>query len=182
MAHGGHKTPPQHTHSPIVTRSHSDDNVTSQIATTLNENPQIIVEPITPNPPGSDVQEIVRQSLLRTHGTLDHIKQPGQPLNQPLDLFDIREQLEGTSLVLNPIYLDHILTPVVEGSGIPPSPPPSSPSSSGEESSNEGSSSSQTPTPPTPMENTNNPTKPWLNQDVVAILGPQHPLPKHLEK
>jgi hypothetical protein len=32
------------------------------------------------------------------------------------------------------------------------------------------------------MENQNNPTRPWLDQDVVAIPRPQHPLPKHLEK
>jgi hypothetical protein len=103
-------------------------------------------------------------------------------LNQPLDFSDIREQLEGTGLTLNPIDPDHILTPTAGGSGIPPSPPPSSPSSSGEESSDEGSSSSQPSTPPTPMENPNNPTRPWLDQDVVAIPGPQHPLPKHPEK
>jgi hypothetical protein len=32
------------------------------------------------------------------------------------------------------------------------------------------------------MANQNNPTRPWLDQDVVAVPGPQHPLPKHLEK
>jgi hypothetical protein len=32
------------------------------------------------------------------------------------------------------------------------------------------------------MENQNNPTRPWLHQDVVAIPGPQHPFPKHPEK
>jgi hypothetical protein len=32
------------------------------------------------------------------------------------------------------------------------------------------------------MENQNNSTKPWLDQDVVAIPGPQHPFPKHPEK
>ena len=56
MAHGGRKTPPPHIRFPIVTRSCSDDNVTSQTTTTSNENPQITVELVTPNPPGSEVQ------------------------------------------------------------------------------------------------------------------------------
>jgi hypothetical protein len=137
---------------------------------------------VTPNPPGSDVLEIVHQSLLRTHSALAHIRQPGWRLNQPLDFSDIREKLEGTGLLLNPMDLDHIPTPVGGGSGIPPSPPPSSTSSSGEESSDEDSSSSQPSTPPTPMENPNNPTRTWLDQDVVAIPEPQHPLPKHPDK
>jgi hypothetical protein len=182
MAQGGRKTPPPPTHSPIVTRSRSDDNIVPQTATTSNDNPWITIELVTPNPPGADVQEIVRQSLIRTNNALARIKQPGRPLNQPLDFSDIREQLEGIDLTLNPTYLNHILTPAAGGSGIPPSPPPSSPSSSGEESSDEGSSSSQPSTPPTPMENPNNLTRPWLDQDVVAIPGPQHPLPKHPEK
>jgi hypothetical protein len=32
------------------------------------------------------------------------------------------------------------------------------------------------------MENQNNPTIPWLDQDVVDVPRPQHPLPKHPEK
>jgi hypothetical protein len=32
------------------------------------------------------------------------------------------------------------------------------------------------------MENQNNTTRPWLDQDVVVVPGPQHPLPKHPEK
>ena len=32
------------------------------------------------------------------------------------------------------------------------------------------------------MSNQNNPSRPWLDQDVVAVPGPQHPLPKHPEK
>ena len=110
------------------------------------------------------------------------IRQLGRPLNEPLDFSNIREQLEGTGLTLNPIDPNHILTPIAGGSGIPPSPPPSSPSSLREELSDEGSSLSQPSTPPTPMENPNNPATPWLYQDVVAILGPHHPLPKHPEK
>jgi hypothetical protein len=121
---------------------------------------------------------------------LARIRQPGRPLNQPLDFSDIREQLEGTGLLSNPLgdnTTDPTETPTLgaRGSGIPPSPPGSSPSSSGGESSDEGSSSSessQPSTPPTPMENQNNPARPWLDQDVVAVLGPQHPLPKHPEK
>jgi hypothetical protein len=74
---------------------------------------------------------------------------------------------------------DRILTPAAKGSGIPPLPPPSSPSSMGEESSDESSYLSQLSTPPMPMENTNNPARPWLDQDVVAIPGPQHHFPKH---
>jgi hypothetical protein len=32
------------------------------------------------------------------------------------------------------------------------------------------------------MESQNNPTRPWLDQYVMAVLGPQHPFPKHPEK
>jgi hypothetical protein len=32
------------------------------------------------------------------------------------------------------------------------------------------------------MANQNNPARPWLDQDVVDVPGPQHPLPKHSEK
>jgi hypothetical protein len=121
---------------------------------------------------------------------LARIRQPSRPLNQPLDFSDIREKLEGTGLRLDPLGdnttdPDHTPTLAAGGSGIPPSPPHSSPSSSGGESSDEGSSSSepsQPSTPPTPMENQNNPARPWLDQDVVVVPGPQHPLPKHPEK
>jgi hypothetical protein len=121
---------------------------------------------------------------------LAHIRQPGRPLNKPLDLSNIREQLEGIDMLLNPLgdnTTDLSQTPTlgVGGSRIPPSPSHSYPSSSGGESSDEGSSSfetSQPSTPPTPMVNQNNPTRTWLDQDVVVVPGPQHPLPKHLEK
>ena len=78
---------------------------------------------------------------------------------------------------------DSNTNPAAGGSGIPPSPPPSYPSSSGRDSSSdEGNPPSQPSTPNSPMANQNNPTRPWLDQDVVAILGAQHPLPNHLEK
>ena len=32
------------------------------------------------------------------------------------------------------------------------------------------------------MANQNNPARPWLDQDAIAVPGAQHPLPKHLEK
>jgi hypothetical protein len=102
MARGSRKTPPPHTRSPVVTRSHSDNNVTLETTTTSNDNPEFPVEPVTPAPQGADVQEIVRQSLIRTHSALARIRQPGRPLNQPLDFSDIREQLEGTGLLSNP--------------------------------------------------------------------------------
>ena len=140
MARGARKTPPPPTRSPIVTRSHSNDNIVPQTATTSNDDLRITVEPVTPNPMGGDIQEIVWQSLIRMHSTLAHIRQPNQPLNQPLDLSDTREQLGGTDLTLNPT--DPILTPAAGGFGIPPSPPSSYPSSSREESSDKGSSSS----------------------------------------
>jgi hypothetical protein len=62
------------------------------------------------------------------------IRQPSRPLNQPLDFSDIREQLEGTRLRLDPLGdnttdPDHTPTLVAGGSSIPPSPPHSSPSS-----------------------------------------------------
>jgi hypothetical protein len=109
---------------------------------------------VTPVPQGANVQEIVRQSLIRTHS----------PLNQPLDFSDIREQLQGIGLLQNPLGVNttnptKTLIPGVGGPDIPPSPPDSSPSSSRGEYSDEGSSSSdpsQPLTPPTPMENQNN--------------------------
>jgi hypothetical protein len=82
---------------------------------------------------------------------------------------------------MNPI--DPITNLVVGGSGIPPSPSPSSPSTSeGDSSFDEGNSPSQPSTPITPMENQNNPTRPWLDQDVVDVPGAQHSLPKHPKK
>jgi hypothetical protein len=158
MARGGRKTPPPPTHSPIVTISHSNNNIVPQIATTSNDYLRIIVEPVTPNPTGGDIQEIVRQYLIRTHNPFACLRQPNQPLDQPLDFSDIKEQLGCTNLTLNPI--DPILTPAIGGSGIPRSPPPSFSSYSREESSDEGSSPSQPSTPPTPMANQNNPTRP----------------------
>jgi hypothetical protein len=124
------------------------------------------------------------------HSSLAHIKQPGRPLNQPLDFLDIREQLQRTGLLQNPLgdnTTNLIETPTLGAGGffIPPSPPGSSPSSSGGEYSDEGSSSlepSQPSTPPTPMENQNNPARPWIDQDVMVVPRPQHPLPKHSEK
>jgi hypothetical protein len=180
MARGGCETPPPPNRSPIVTRSHSNDNIPLQTTTTSTEDPRITIEPATPNPTGGDIQEIVRQSLIRTHSALAHLRQSNRPLDQPLDFYDIREQLGGTNLTVNPS--DPILNPDAGGSGIPPSPPPSSPSSSGGDSSDEGNSPSQPSTPTTPMENQNNPARPWLDQDSIAVPGAQHPLPKHLEK
>jgi hypothetical protein len=69
--------------------------------TTSNENLDIPVEPTTPNPQGTDVQEIVRHSLIRKHSALDHIRQPGSSLNQPVDFSDIQEHLEGIGMLLN---------------------------------------------------------------------------------
>jgi hypothetical protein len=136
MARGGCKTPPPHTRSPFVMRSRSDINVTLETTTTSNDNPKIPVEPVILVPQGANVQEIVHESLIRTHSALARIRQPGRPLNQPLDLSDIREQLEGTGLLHNPLS-EHTINPTetpilgAEGSSIPPSPPDSSPSSLG---------------------------------------------------
>jgi hypothetical protein len=140
MARGGRKTPPPPNRSPIVTRSHSNDNIPPQTTITSTDDPQITIEPTTPNPIGGDIQEIVRQSLIRTHSALACLRQPNHPLDQPLDFSDIREQLGGIDLTMNPS--DPILNPAVGGSRLPPSPPPSSPSSSGGDSSDEGSSPS----------------------------------------
>jgi hypothetical protein len=74
MARGGRKTPPPPNRSVIVTRSHSNDKIPPQIATTSNGNPQITVESATPNPTGGDIQEIVRQSLIRTHSALARLR------------------------------------------------------------------------------------------------------------
>ena len=140
MARGGRKTPPPPNHSPIVTRSHSHNNIPLQTATTSTEDLQITVELETPNSIGGDIQEIVRQSLIKTHSALARLRQPNRPWGQPLDFSDIREQLGDTNLTVNPS--DPIINPTAGGSGIPPSPPPSSPSSSGGDSFDEGNSPS----------------------------------------
>jgi hypothetical protein len=149
MARGSRKTPPPPNRSPIVTRSHSNDNIPPQTTTTSTNDPQITVEPSTPNPTGGDIQEIVRQSLIKTHSALARLRQPNRSWGQPLDFSDIREQLGDTNPTVNPS--DPILNPTAGGSGIPPSPPPSSPSSSGGDSSDEGNSLSQPSTPTTPV-------------------------------
>jgi hypothetical protein len=102
--------------------------------------------------------------------------------------------------IINPLYQDQLETGVsqspnietlilgVRGSGLPPSPPnPSPPPSGGESSDKESSSSEDSQTSnnsqtSSQMANQNNHARPWLDQDVVAIPGPQHPLPKHPEK
>ena len=89
MARGGRKTPPPHTRSLVITRSLSDNNVTFETTTTSNDNPEFPIELVTPVPQGDDIQEIVRRSLIRTHNALAHIRQPGSPLNQPLDFLNI---------------------------------------------------------------------------------------------
>jgi hypothetical protein len=181
MARGGCKTPPPPNRSPIVTRSHSFDSIPSQTTTTSIEDPQITVELATPNPTGGDIQEIFRQSLIKSHKAFASLRQPNRPWGQPLDFSEVREQLGDINLTVNPTDLN--TNPTAGGSGIPPSPPPSSPSSSGgDSSSDEGKSTSRPSTPTTPMENQNNPARPWLDQDAVVVPGDQHPLPKHLEK
>jgi hypothetical protein len=56
MARGGHKTPPTPNRSPSrKTRSHSNDNIPPQTTTTSTDDPQITVEPTTPNPIGGDI-------------------------------------------------------------------------------------------------------------------------------
>jgi hypothetical protein len=181
MARGGRKTPPPPNRSPIVTRSRSFDSIPPQTTTTSTEDPQITVEPATPNPTGGDIQEIFRQSLIKSHKAFASLRQPNRPWGQPLDFSEVREQLGDIDLTVNPT--DPNTNPAAGGSGIPPSPPPSSPSSSGgDSSSDEGKPPSQPSTPNSPMENQNNPARPWLDQDVVAVPGAQHPLPKHPEK
>jgi hypothetical protein len=183
MARGSRKTPPPPNRTPIVTRSRSQDNIPPQTTTTSTEDPQITVEPVTPNPTGGDTQEIFRQSLIKSHKSFASLRQPHRPWSQPLDFSEVREQLGDLDPTVNPTDSN----PAAGGSGIPPSPPhsspPSSPSSSGgDSSSDEGNPPSRPPTPTTPMANQNNPARPWLDQDVVVVPGPQHPLPKHPEK
>jgi hypothetical protein len=181
MARGGRKTPPPPNRSPIVTRSRSFDSIPPQTTTTSTEDPQITVEPATPNPTGGDIQEIFRQSLIKSHKAFASLRQPNRPWGQPLDFSEVREQLGDIDLTVNPT--DPNTNPAAGGSGIPPSPPPSSPSSSGgDSSSDEGKPPSQPSTPNSPMANQNNPARPWLDQDAVAVPGAQHPLPKHPEK
>jgi hypothetical protein len=168
-----------------VTRSRSQDNIPPQTVTTSTEDPQITVEPASPNPTGGDIQEIFRKSLIKSHKAFASLRQPHRPWSQPLDFSEVREQLGDIDPTVNP--MDSNTNPAAGGSGIPPSPPPSPPpsspsSSGGDSSSDEGNPPSRPPTPTTPMANQNNPTRPWLDQDVVAVPGPQHPLPKHPEK
>jgi hypothetical protein len=185
MARGGHKTPPPPNRTPIVTRSRSQDNIPPQTATTSIEDPQITVEPTTSHPTGGDTQEIFRQSLIKSHKAFASLRQPHLPWSQPLDFSEVREQLGDLDLTVNPT--DSNTNSAAGGSGIPSSPPhsspPSSPSSSGgDSSSDEGNPPSCPPTPTTPMANQNKPARPWLDQDAIAVPGPQHPLPKHPEK
>jgi hypothetical protein len=185
MERGGRKTPPPPNRTPIVTRSCSQDNIPPQTTTTSTEDPQITVEPTTPNPTGGDIQEIFKKSLIKSHKAFASLRQPHRPWSQPLDFSEVREQLGDIDPTVNPT--DSNTNPAAGVSGIPPSPPPSPPpsspsSSGGDSSSDEGNPPSRPPTPTTPMANQNNPARPWLDQDVVAVLGPQHLLPKHPEK
>jgi hypothetical protein len=189
MARGGHKTPP-HTSTLVVTCIQSDTNVTLEASTTSTGNPDILVEPVTALPQVIYVQEIVRQTLIRTCSALSRIRQPGRQINQSLDFTNLQEQIQGNGLPKNPLggnTTNPTKAPILGagGSNIPPSPSGSSPSSSGGESLDEGSSSLEPyhpSTPPTPMENQNNTTSPWIDQDFVVVLGPQHPLYKNMEK
>ena len=74
MARGSRKTPPPPNRTPIVTRSRSQDNIPPPTATTSTEDPQVTVELATPNPSGGDLQEIVRQSLIKTHSALPSLR------------------------------------------------------------------------------------------------------------
>ena len=74
MAQGGRKTPPPPNRTPIATRIHSQDNIPPQTTTTSTEDPQITVEPATPNPTGGDLQEIIHQSLIKTHSALASLR------------------------------------------------------------------------------------------------------------
>jgi hypothetical protein len=121
MARGGRKTPPPPNRTPIVTRSRSQDNIPPQTATTSTEDPHITVEPATPNPTGGDIQEIFRQSLIKSHKAFASLRQPHRPWSQPLDFSEVRDQLGDIDTTVNPTDSN----PVAGGSGIPPSPPPS---------------------------------------------------------
>jgi hypothetical protein len=138
MARGSCKTP-SHTYTLVITCSPSDTKVTLEIKNTSNDTPDILVESVTPLPQGIDVQEIVRQSVIRTHSALSCIRQPGRQFNQPLDFTNLQEQLEGTGLNENPLdgnTTNPTKSPILGdgGFGIPSSPPGSSPYSLGGES------------------------------------------------
>jgi hypothetical protein len=64
MARGGRKTPPPPNRTPIVTRSHSQDNIPPQTATTSTEDPQITVEPATPHPQAVTLKKFSDNILL----------------------------------------------------------------------------------------------------------------------
>jgi hypothetical protein len=121
------------------------------------------------------------------------LRQFGEQLHRPIDFSNQQEDTlaNGTpnyalrDILTNP---SGVLILGVGGFGIPPSPPNPSPCPSKGESFDEDSSSfeqSQTSNNSktlTQIANQNNNARPWLDQDVVVIPGPQHPLPKHLEK
>jgi hypothetical protein len=102
MARGGRKTPPPPNRTPIVTRSRSQDNIPPQTTTTSTEDPQITVEPTTPNPTGGDTQESFRQSLIKSHKAFASLRQPHRPWSQPLDFSEVREQLGYIDPTVNP--------------------------------------------------------------------------------
>jgi hypothetical protein len=97
MARGGRKTPPNN-RSPIMMHSRLDTNVTLDLDTTSNATPDIPIEPMTPFPQGIDVQEILRQSIIRTQSDLSQIRQLGKQLNQPLDFTNLQDHPLDTGL------------------------------------------------------------------------------------
>jgi hypothetical protein len=109
MARGGRKTPPPPNRTPIVTRSRSQDSIPPQTTTTSTEDPQITVEPATPNPTGGDIQEIFRQSLIKSHKAFASLRQPHRPWSQPLDFSEVREQLGDIDPTVNPTDQTQIL-------------------------------------------------------------------------
>ena len=121
------------------------------------------------------------------------LKQLGDQLHQPLKFSGQQENLLVTSTpnyTLHGIFvnLSETLILGVGGFGPPRSPPNPYPPPSGREyfdkeiSSFEQSQTSNNSHTSAQMTNQNNLAKPWLDQDVVVVSGPQHPLPKHPEK
>jgi hypothetical protein len=154
MAQGGRKTPPNN-RSPVITHSRSYSIVVRNTTTTFEAQPIIHVEPTTLLLQRIDVQEIIRnscQSIIRTQGTLDRLRQFGEKLHRPLDFSNQEEDILaiGTpNYALRDILVDpsEALILGVGGSGLPPSPPDPSPLPLGGESSDEDNSSSESSKP-----------------------------------
>jgi len=96
------KNPPSN-RSIVRTCSHSDPTFLSNTTTKYEteplipleqHSPSIHIEPTTPLPQRPDLKEILQkshQSLIRTHDTLERLRELGDQLNQPINISNQQE-------------------------------------------------------------------------------------------